>query len=180
MRGCLGDDSPSIPVLSLSTGWPSPPPTLCLVFEKPPSCTDPVSSPLRPPPHPHATPRPMLARPALRVPALWAASHIHLLRPRPSSGGSNTNVKAGDHHDMGLAKVNTLLQGCRGLLQGHQVLGGFWLQLRVHLDWREMRPGSGQRPGRQPSSSNSPRRSVSSVDPPPPPLSLLRGREGRA
>lgn len=87
----------------------------------------------------------MLAHPALHVPAcdMCSASNIHLLRPRDSRGGSNTNVKAGDHHDVGLAQVNALLQRSCGLLQGHQILSGLRLQLWVHLDWKETRQGQG-------------------------------------
>lgn len=72
MRGCLGDDSLSIPMLSLSSGWPSPP-TLCLLSEIPTSCTDPVSSTLRPPPHPHPIPHPILAPLPCRPPPMACA-----------------------------------------------------------------------------------------------------------
>lgn len=65
-------------------------------------------------------------------------SHIHLLLSSLRGGGGRCHgdVKAGLHHDAGLAEVDAVLQLRRGLSQSFQVLLGLPVQVLVHVDWR--------------------------------------------
>lgn len=76
----------------------------------------PTTFSLHPTSHPHTPARPFPE-------SCCPGSDVHLLWPRSGSRGGDTDVKAGDHHDVGLAQVHMLLQGGCGTFQGHQVLG---------------------------------------------------------
>lgn len=69
-------------------------------------------------------------------------SQLHLLLSFLPAGGCHGDVKAGLHHEAGLAEVDTVLKLGRDLGQSLQVLLRVLVQVLVHTDW--MRTESGK------------------------------------
>lgn len=69
-------------------------------------------------------------------------SQLHLLLSFLPAGGCHGDVKAGLHHEAGLAEVDTVLKLARDLNQSLQVLLRVLVQVLVHTDW--MRTESGK------------------------------------